>query len=70
MMPRTNDLMPADVTSIGASPSRAGSSNFSRTQRDEFRWLRRLHRELAVVGLAADGLGEGLFPFDRQRDQR
>ena len=30
-MPRTNGLMPAEVTSTGASPSRAASSNFSRT---------------------------------------
>jgi len=32
MMPRTNGRMPGEVTSTGASPSRAACSNFSLTK--------------------------------------
>ena len=69
-MPRTNGRIWAEVTSTGASPSRAASSKRLAHQRDELGQPRRLHRQAAVVALADDRLGEGLLPLRRQRDQR
>ncbi len=59
-----------EVTSTGASPSRAASSKRSRTSGDELGQPRRLHGKAPLVALADDRLGERLLPLRRQRDQR
>jgi hypothetical protein len=59
-MPRTNGRMPAEVTSTGASPSRAAVSNFSRT--------RVMNSDGSECRIAETCIGREIGHFGRQAD--